>query len=92
MRRPLFEHPNNMLAEINVGLSVCNKFVGGFVGLLWLAPDHIHIYVESDVDKSVDTISKHVKRTLNESLLGMTVEMKGKGEIWDRAYFAETII
>ena len=91
MRQPVFEHADDMFDEINAGLSVCSKFAGGFVGLLWLAPDHIHIYVESDGEKSVDAIAKHIKRTSTEIPHRMTAEVEGKSGIWDKAYFAETL-
>jgi hypothetical protein len=38
----------NMFSFINEIFSKCNELAGGFIRLLWLAPDHLHLYVESD--------------------------------------------
>jgi REP element-mobilizing transposase RayT len=60
-----------------------------------LAPDHVHVYLESDGEKSIETIVKEVKR-----LSEITVVARDSDEVqntaagnylWDRAYFVETI-
>jgi REP element-mobilizing transposase RayT len=67
----------------------CGEFVGGYVGLLWLAPDHIHLYIESDGEKSVDTIIQYLKRVSANALNKTTGSANHR--IWDKAYFAETV-
>jgi len=62
---------------------------------LWLAPDHIHVYFESDGEKSIETVVKVLKRV---SLQGLRARhapevssSRKNGVVWDKAYFSETI-
>jgi REP element-mobilizing transposase RayT len=94
-RKPIFVQPADALHTINDVFSTCGELVGGYASVLWLAPDHIHIYVESDGEKSVETLVRAMKR-LSATALREKVDnrdgglMKGR-KIWDRAYFAETL-
>ena len=60
-----------------------------------MAPDHIHVYVESDEELSVEKIAHRIKRFSNEAILKKFPYIKdtfGEGAgIWDEAYFVETI-
>lgn len=74
----------------------CGELVGGFVHLLWLAPDHVHLYVESSTaEKSAETMIEEIKRYSNKALLERFVDLKEKidkgNEVWDAAYFTETV-
>jgi len=74
----------------------CSELVEGFVSLLWLAPDHVHLYVESSTaEKSAETMIEEMKRYSNKALLEEFVDLKemiDKGnELWDAAYFIETV-
>ena len=69
--------------------------VGSFVSLLWLAPDHVHVYLESDGEKPVEIITQEIKRLSESSILGKASEMVLNAvvgnDLWDKAYFVETI-
>ena len=69
--------------------------VGSFVSLLWLAPDHVHVYLESDGEKPVETIAQEIKRLSESSILGraskMVLNAVAGNDLWDKAYFVETI-
>ena len=69
--------------------------VGSFVSLLWLAPDHVHVYLESDGEKPVEIIAQEIKRLSESSILGRASEMVLNAvvgnDLWDKAYFVETI-
>ncbi len=94
-RIPIFAPPVEALEIVNDGFRTSDGVIGGFARVIWLAPDHIHVYVESDGEKSVEEIVRTLKR-LSEAVLreemgsGKSGNKKGK-EIWDRAYFAETL-
>lgn len=98
-RRPVFVRPAvdvNILQDV---FSTCTASVGGVVSVLWLAPDHIHVYVESDGETSIDTVVRKLKRlsetalTKNQSKHGLHHKEDCKADrlIWDNAYFAETV-
>jgi REP element-mobilizing transposase RayT len=69
--------------------------VSSFVSLLWLAPDHVHVYLESDREKPVEIIAQKIKRLSESSILGRASEMVLNAvvgnDLWDKAYFVETI-
>ena len=69
--------------------------VGGLAALMWLATDHVHIYVETDGEKPLEAIAKKLKVASSKAIIKMvpgTKEKPGKGgELWDKAYFLETI-
>jgi REP element-mobilizing transposase RayT len=94
-RRPVFTHRNDFLDFAHHTFSGCSDLVGGFVSLLWLAPDHVHLYVMSDGGKSVETIVQEIKQSSNDAIMGELADTKDRfdagNELWDTAYFAETI-
>jgi REP element-mobilizing transposase RayT len=94
-RKSSFSDPENTFNTIDGALFECGLSVGSFVSLLWLAPDHVHIYVESDGEKSVETIAQKIKR-LSETLIvekasDILPNSVAGNDLWDNAYFAETI-
>ena len=88
-RKPVFSHPMDARRLIDDAFSACGKEIGGFAGVLWLAPDHIHVRVESDGEKSIDAVVKVLKRVSARAL--RRVPSLGKGPLWEDAYFAESI-
>jgi REP element-mobilizing transposase RayT len=88
-RKPVFVHPADVVDVIDHAFLDCGELVGGFVSLLWLAPDHIHFYIESDGEKSIDTIAQYLKRVSANALNKTTGGVNRR--IWDKVYFAETV-
>ena len=94
-RMPGFNHINNFMNFVHDTFLVCSERVGGFVDLLYLAPDHVHLYVESDGELSVEEMVHKIKRFSNNAILkefpSVRDKLGGNTEIWDEAYFVETI-
>jgi REP element-mobilizing transposase RayT len=94
-RRRSFPDPQNAFKIVKDAFFDCSSSVGSFVSLLWLAPDHVHIYVESDGEKSVETIAQEIKRLSEISMIARASDMTPNtvigNDLWDKAYFAETI-
>jgi REP element-mobilizing transposase RayT len=63
--------------------------------LLWLAPDHIHIYCEEDGERCADDILVDLKSTFEKDIAREIPELaeaiNPNEELWDDAYFVETI-
>ncbi|MBN2126631.1 MAG: transposase [Deltaproteobacteria bacterium] len=68
---------------------------GTFVALLWLCADHIHVYAECDVDRSVEDLGLGIKRFSEDAFLARFPDMKDRvfpeGDVWDPAYFVGTV-
>jgi REP element-mobilizing transposase RayT len=94
-RMPVFNPDNNLSDFVHDTFLNCSELVGGFVSLLWLAPDHVHLYVNSDGESSVETMVKEIKQFSKNAILEKFIDIKEKFdkgiEIWDAAYFSETI-
>ena len=73
----------------------CGDLVGGIARLLWLAPDHLHVYVESDGEKSIEAIVRKLKPFLKKAILvnfpGIKKGLDKGTTLWDKAYFSETL-
>ena len=61
-RMSSFPEPQNAFKMVNGAFFDSGSSVGSFVSLLWLAPDHVHVYLESDGEQPVETIAQEIKR------------------------------
>ena len=94
-RMPIFAEPESKIDCISSTITTFSEAIGGFASLLWLAPDHIHLYVESDGEISPDNMAQKLKRLSVKPILEMFPELIASPEmdrrLWDEAYFVETI-
>ena len=94
-RRSVFSPANIFFDVVSDSFLRCSELAGGFVDLLYLAPDHIHLYVESDGELSIEEIVHRIKRFSSDATLEKFPLIRDKigndTEIWDEAYFVETI-
>jgi REP element-mobilizing transposase RayT len=69
--------------------------VDGYVQLLYLAPDHVHLFVESNGDLSPEDIPTKIKQYSNNTIVEKFPSVIDKLDvdtgIWDKAYFVETV-
>jgi len=95
LRRSAFSPANDFFDFVSDTFLRCSEQAGGFVDLLYLAPDHIHLYVESDGELSVEEIVHTIKQFSNDAILEEFPLIRDKldndTKIWDEAYFTETI-
>ncbi|RZB31659.1 MAG: hypothetical protein SRB2_04628 [Desulfobacteraceae bacterium Eth-SRB2] len=95
LRRSVFSPANNLFDFVSDTFLRCSEQAGGFVDLLYLAPDHVHLYVESDGEFSIEEIVHRIKQFSNDAILEkfplLRDKISGDAEIWDKAYFVETI-
>ena len=94
-RIPVFTESASVIDFINNTITTCSEAVCGFACLLWLAPDHIHLYVESDGEVSPDHMARKLKRLSEIPILERFPDLIASSEaerrLWDEAYFVETI-
>ncbi len=73
----------------------CSEMVDGYVQLLYLAPDHVHLFVESNGDLSPEDMATKIKQYSNNAILEEFPSVSDKLDvdtgIWDEAYFVETM-
>ncbi len=94
-RRSSFPDPQTAFEVVNDAFFGSGLAMGSFVSLLWLAPDHVHVYLESDGEEPVESIAQEIKRISESSILvrasEIVINAVAGNDLWDRAYFAETI-
>jgi REP element-mobilizing transposase RayT len=94
-RTPVFSPEKDFFDFVLDTVISYGSLVEGVSRLLWLAPDHLHIYVESDGGKSIEAIIRKLKLSLKKGLLAAFPKIKKGldkgGNIWDKAYFSETL-
>lgn len=94
-RKPVFKPTQKYFEDFSEMIFGFGELVGGMAALMWLAPDHVHIYVESNGEKSIEAIVKKLKSSSSKAILEQFPDLTRKlnrGErLWDKAYFSETI-
>ena len=94
-RRAVFEKSADYFDFISDLFLTCGDLVGGYAQLLWLAPDHVHIYVVTDGRDSVETVIRKLKQHSGKAIIDRFPEaakkLNQKKRLWDKAYFSETI-
>ncbi len=94
-RRPVFAAPEPMIDYVGNVIATCGEAVGGLAYLHWLAPDHIHLYVESDGEVSPDNMAQELKRQTEVAILerfpDLTISTDVGAGLWSDAYFVETV-
>ena len=94
-RRALFEKSSDYFDFISDLFLTCGDLVGGYAQLLWLAPDHVHIYVVTDGRDPVETVIRKLKQHSGKAIIDNFPEaakkLNPKNRLWDKAYFSETI-
>jgi REP element-mobilizing transposase RayT len=94
-RRPVFEKSADYFDFTSDLFLACGDMVGGYAQLLWLASDHVHIYVVSDGRDSVDTVIRKLKHHSGKAIIDhfpeVSKKISNKKRLWDKAYFSETI-
>ena len=94
-RRSVFSPVDDFIGFVNDTFLRCSEPAGGFVELLHLAQDHVHLYVESDGELSLEEMVHRIKRFSNNAILKefplIRDRLGGNIEIWDQAYFVETV-
>jgi REP element-mobilizing transposase RayT len=65
------------------------------IQLLWLAPDHLHVYCESDGTASPEEIVVHLKSASEKALMAdisdVLPDTMNPKVLWDKSYFMESI-
>ena len=94
-RRAVFEKSADCFDFTSDLFLTCGDMVGGYAQLLWLAPDHVHIYVVTDGKDSVETLIRKLKQHSGKAIIDhfpeVSKKLNQKKRLWDKAYFSETI-
>ena len=91
----MFVPANAFVSSVHDTFLGCSQKAGGFVHLMYLAPDHVHVYVESDGERSVEDMVHDIKKVSAKAIreeFSSLQDTLGEGVgLWDDAYFVETV-
>ena len=60
--------------------------------VLWLASDHMHLYIDATPDYALDEIVHAIREHLEHAMANLLPALQhGNQPVWERAYFAESI-
>ena len=91
-RKPFFKDIGKDADKINLLFQDVGAESDVVADIMFLAADHIHLHLESDGEKSVDSLVKEIKANSCRRLLSEFGKLFDKSDdIWDEAYFVETI-
>ncbi len=92
-RKKFFSSSQNYFETItNIIQHIATGFKNTQIELLWVCADHIHLYLNTVPDYSLDEIvDKLIKNSAQEiQAIGAMVENESS-DLWEAGYFAETI-
>jgi len=62
------------------------------VHVLWLASDHLHLYIDATPDYALDEIVDAIRKHLEHAMAHLFPVLQPSNQpVWERAYFAEGI-
>ena len=62
------------------------------VDVVWLASDHLHLYIDATPDYALDEIVDAIREHLEHAMTYLFPELQHSNQsVWERAYFAEGI-
>ena len=93
-RTPVFRDNTELIESLIDLFNESSTVVNDFVYPIFLAPDHVHLLVESDGQLSIQEIINRIKDFTSKGLFNRFPVLKKRSpanSIWDDAYFVETL-
>ena len=93
-REKAFPESPDLMESISVIFKNSIKQADTLVLPLWIAFDHVHVYVETSGKISIDIMTRKIKKATEQKLIHCLKGMgnrNSKAALWDDAYFVETI-
>lgn len=94
-RAPLFANSGQYLSYLHDAFLTCGTLLSGKAVLLWLAPDHLHFYLELPDTETVGEIVEDLQGLIHDALVDKYREARNLASpdnlIWETSYFLESI-
>jgi len=93
-RKPVFAASNMYVSFLHDIFLSCGQLMAGKVYLLWLAADHLHLYLESTGWESEHEIVEDLQGLVHDALMQEFPALRKEYEktlIWERDFFLEKI-
>lgn len=91
-RAPLFAKSERYVSFLHDVFLSCGRLLKGRVLLLWLAPDHLHFYVESAGTEPIAEVVDDLQQLVHDALTEQFQEFSSVGHlIWEKNFFLEEL-
>ena len=94
-RVPLFANSGRYLSYLHDAFLTCGTLLSGKTVLLWMAPDHIHFYLEIPDIEAVGEIVEDLQGIIHDALVEKFIEVRDIAPddslLWETSYFLEPI-
>ncbi|MBC8316697.1 MAG: transposase [Desulfobulbaceae bacterium] len=94
-RAKLFANSGQYLSYLHDAFLTCGTLMSGKAVLLWLAPDHLHFYLELPEKESVGEIIEDLQGLIHDALVDKYPEARSFASpdklLWETSYFLESI-
>ena len=93
-REKAFPEASDLMESISAIFKNSIKQSDTIVLPLWIASDHVHVYVETSGKISIDKIARKIKKATEQKFIQCLKGMDrkhSKAHLWDDTYFVETI-
>lgn len=94
-RKSLFTNSRRYLSYLHDAFLTCGTLMTGKTVLLWLAPDHLHFYLETPDIETVGEIVEDLQGIIHDALVEKFVEVRDispdNSLLWETSYFIESI-
>lgn len=93
-REPVFANAEPYIEHLIKSLAGLETKLPGIIRaeLLWLASDHLHIFIETTPDYSVDELVRGIRKNFdNVATSGFPALRQSGKSVWGKLYFSETI-
>lgn len=93
-RQPFFSRVETYIPFFHDALLTCGALINGKVILVWLAPDHLHLYVELDMENPVEDVVEDIQFLVQDALIEEYDCFKGREAealIWNKEFFIEPV-
>lgn len=94
-RAPLFANSRRYLSYLHDAFLACGTLLPGKTVLLWLAPDHLHFYLETPDIETVGEVVEDLQGIIHDALVEKFEEIRDIASddslLWSTAYFMESI-
>lgn len=93
-RRPIFAENSRFVPFFHEVFLSCGRLLGGQVLLLWLAADHLHLYLDFNGADPVRDVVEDLQELVSDTLLQEFVDLGRTYRytpVWERNFFLEEI-
>ena len=93
-RKPIFLQSSSYIRFFHDALLTCGALINGKAVLIWLAPDHLHIYLELGDEDSVMDVVEDIQLLVQDALIvefDQLQSMELEPSLFNKEFFIETL-